>query len=136
MTDESTIGKQNQRQFASLAKVKSGWGYPPQGVLVLDGDRLVFIKGDGTVDLDATLDRCKIWFPWYTMGTGFMMQVDRTKYSASFNKLDGSMSISNALLRSGDPAGAALGAAGMVGSVMDMINARRLCQQWKEALGG
>jgi hypothetical protein len=52
-----------RRQFASLAKVKSGWGYPSQGVLALDGNRLVFVNGNGSVELDTTLDQCKIWFP-------------------------------------------------------------------------
>ncbi len=47
MTDGNAAGKQNRRQFASLVKIKSGWGYPPQGVLALGGDHLAFVEGMG-----------------------------------------------------------------------------------------
>jgi hypothetical protein len=72
--------------------------------------------------------------PWYSLGLASLIQDFGTKYSASFTKLNGAMSVSRVLLRSGNAVGEGLGALGAGASVVDVLSARQLCRKWKEVL--
>ena len=77
----------NGTQFASFAKLDYRWGGAPQGVLALDGNRLIFVEGvGGDVPLDTTLDECEISFPRRMFGFGFLIRKDGKKYGVSFQK--------------------------------------------------
>jgi hypothetical protein len=123
--------------FASRAKLGPlSWipfNYPPEGSLMLAGDRLIFVRNTG-VGLGTEVSRIsKLKSPWYQLGQGFTFVVDGRRYLCNFNKLS-SARMSGLLLQSGNPLGERLGLSGDAGDLIDISSAYSLCKAWKQVL--
>jgi len=128
MAQEQPRGK----QFATPARVKGTgeWGGAPQGVLALDGSRLLFVVPPDNVKLDTTIDECEFSFSKWLMGQGFMIKTLEKKYSVGFAKLTPFVT-ANVLRAAGYEA---LGAAAAVSGWAGVFKAGQLTKQWKEVL--
>jgi hypothetical protein len=122
----------NGKQFATPARVKSTkeWGGAPQGVLGLDGRRIVFVVPPDRVKLDSTIDECEFQFSKWMMGQGFVIKTPEKKYSVGFAKI--TPFVAGTVLR--DAGFEALGAAAAISGWASVINATQLTKQWKEVL--
>jgi hypothetical protein len=121
-----------RRQFATPARVKGTgeWGAAPQGVLALDGDRLVFVEAPDKIKLDTTLDECEFSFSKWMMGQGFTIKTGGKKYGVGFAKI--SPFVAGNVLRAAGLE--ALGAAASVSGIVSTLKAPALTKQWKELL--
>src|SRR5947209_6920169 len=100
---------EDQVTLTSRAKVaRYSWlWFPPEGTLVLAGERLQFVTDRGQVVLDVDVSRIeRLRSPFVQLGQGFTFVVDGKRYLCSFNRVR-SMSASGSLLRSGSALGEA-----------------------------
>jgi hypothetical protein len=127
-------------RFSSAAIVKRRkLSYGKKGILLLAGDRLIFITDDPTTTWEiAVPDIAHLKSPWYGMGSYLTFDVNGAYYAFAFGQRGAIVSLesgSSLAARFGGIAGAGLGLAGDAVAVSKMVKGAALGGEWLSWLG-